>query len=54
MIDFEKELKKFRPSLEVDEAETAIYEGDAPDMTDLFYKMLEDVDKHNLINNDKK
>ena len=39
---------------EVDEAEAAIFEGDAPDMTDLFYKMLEDVDKHNLINNENK
>ena len=28
MIDFEEELKKFRPSLEVDEAEAAIFEGE--------------------------
>ena len=27
MIDLEEELKKFRPSLEVDEAEAAIFEG---------------------------
>ena len=27
MIDFEEELKKFKPSLEVEEAEEAIYNG---------------------------
>ena len=28
MIDFEEELKKFQPSLEVEEAEEAIYNQD--------------------------
>ena len=28
MIDFEEELKKFKPSLEVEEAEEAIYNQD--------------------------
>ena len=28
MIDFDEEIKKFQPSLEVDEAEDAIYNND--------------------------
>ena len=35
MIDFEEELKKFQPSLEVEEAEEAIYSRDLTDMTDI-------------------
>ena len=35
MIDFEEELKKFHPSLEVDEVEEAIYNHDLTDLTDL-------------------
>ena len=46
MINFEEELKKFRPSLEADEAEKAVINNNSPDMTDLFYKMIEDVDLH--------
>ena len=50
MFDFEEELKKFRPSLEVDDAEDSIHKNNSPDMTDLFYKMIEDVDMHLLKN----
>ena len=46
MLNFEEELKKFRPSLEVDDAEQAVYDNNSPDMTDLFYKLIEDVDLH--------
>ena len=35
MIDFEEELKKFQPSLEVEEAEDAIYNRDLKDMTEM-------------------
>ena len=31
MINFEEELKKFKPSLEVEEAEDAIYDRDLTD-----------------------
>lgn len=34
MIDFDEEIKKFQPSLEVDDAEEAIYNNDVPDITD--------------------
>lgn len=46
MINFEEEIKKFRPSLEADEVEKAVINNNSPDMTDLFYKMIEDVDLH--------
>ncbi len=42
MIDFEQELKKFRPSLEVEETEETIYDHDMTDMTDLLRKMIDD------------
>ena len=41
MIDFEEELKKFHPSLEVEDAEEAIYNQDLTDMADLLIKMLD-------------
>lgn len=42
MIDFEEELKKFQPSLEVEEAEDAINNHDFSDMTDLLQEMLKE------------
>lgn len=35
MINFEEELKKFHPSLEIEEAEDAIYNQDLTDLADL-------------------
>ena len=40
MIDFEEELKKFKPSLEVEEAEDAIYDRDLTDMTDIMQEII--------------
>ncbi len=40
MIDFDEELKKFQPSLEVEEAEDAIYGRDLTDMTDILLEMM--------------
>lgn len=45
MIDFEEELKKFQPSLEVEEAEEAIYNHDLTDMTDILKEMIQEVSK---------
>ena len=42
MINFEKELKKFHPSLEVEDAEDAIYNQDLTDMADLLVKMIKE------------
>ncbi|MCQ5253531.1 hypothetical protein NE683_09825 [Bariatricus massiliensis] len=41
MLNFEEELKKFKPSLEVEEIEQAVYEEDLTDMTDILREMLE-------------
>ena len=45
MIDYEEELKKFHPSLEVEDAEEAIYNQDVTDMADLLVKMVSDAKK---------
>lgn len=42
MINFEEEIKKFHPSLEVSDAEDAIYNQDMRDMVDLMLKMTRD------------
>ena len=42
MIDFEEEFKKFKPSLEVEEAEEAIYNQDLTDMTDILREMMKE------------
>lgn len=42
MINFEEELKKFHPSLEVEDAEDAIYNRDLTDMTDVLMSMLKE------------
>ena len=34
MLNFEEELKKFKPSLEVEDIENAVYQEDLSDMTD--------------------
>ena len=43
MIYFDEEIKKFKPSLEVEDAEDAIYNNDVPDITDLINKIVEDL-----------
>lgn len=42
MINFEEELKKFHPSLEVEDAKDAIYNQDLTDMADLLVKMIKE------------
>ena len=37
MLDFDEEIQKFQPSLEVEDAEDAIYKNDVPDITCLLY-----------------
>ena len=41
MLNFEEELKKFQPSLEVEEIEDAVYQEDLTDMTDILREMIE-------------
>ena len=49
MINFEEELRKFHPSLEVEDAEEAIYNQDLTDMADLVVKVVkESKEKKNM------
>ena len=43
MIDFEEELKKFHPRLEVEDAEDAIYNQDLTDVADILISMMKEV-----------
>jgi hypothetical protein len=40
MINFEEELKKFHPSLEIEAAEDSIYNQDLTDMADVLIGMI--------------
>lgn len=40
MINFEEELKNFKPSLEMEDAESAIYNHDLTDVTDIIAEVL--------------
>ena len=41
MLDYEEELKKFKPSLEVDDIENPVYQEDLTDMTDLLKQVMD-------------
>ena len=47
MINFEEELKNFKPSLEVEEAEHAIYNHELTDMTDGMQEILQELKQQN-------
>ena len=42
MINYEEELKKFHSSLDVNEAEDAIYNRDLTDITDILKELMKD------------
>ena len=42
MIDFEEELTKFEPSMEIEEADDSIYNRDLTDMMDILQEMLKE------------
>jgi len=41
MLNFEDEIKKFQPSLEVEDIEDAVYQEDLTDMTDIIREVME-------------
>ncbi len=43
MLDFDEELKRFKPSLEVNQTEDAIYQNDLKDITDVVLQMTKDL-----------
>ena len=47
MINFEEELKNYQPSIEVDEAEYAIYNHNLTDVTDIIAEMMRDLKQNN-------
>ena len=40
MLNFEEELKRFRPSMEIEEVEDAVRSHELTDMTDIMIEML--------------
>lgn len=42
MINFDEEVAKFQPSLEVDQAEEAIFNNDLTDISDMIESILKD------------
>lgn len=43
MINFEEELKKFNPSMEIEELEDTVYNQDLTDMTDIMKELIEEL-----------
>lgn len=43
MINFDEELKKYKPSLEVDQADEAIQRNDLRDVIDILEEMMQEV-----------
>jgi hypothetical protein len=41
MLNFEEELKKFKPCLEVEDIEEAVYQEDLTDMTDILKEYVQ-------------
>ena len=46
MLDFEEELKKFRPSPEIDLVEDTVYNNNLSDVTDFMDEMLKEMKEH--------
>ena len=42
MINFEEELKKFHPSLEVEDVEDAVYNQDVTDLADVLVNLVKE------------
>lgn len=43
MINFDEEVRKFKPCLEVSQVEDAIYKNDVKDITDVLEEMLQQI-----------
>ena len=44
MIDFEEEIQRFKPSLDVEAVDDAIVKSDLTDMTDIMMEMIRERD----------
>lgn len=47
MLDFEEELEKYQPSLEIDQAEEAIYQNNLVDVTDIIRDVVQEMKNRN-------
>lgn len=47
MLNYEEELKKFQPSVEVEDIEDAVYQEDLTDMSDILREMIEQTNGNN-------
>lgn len=45
MINFEEEIKRFRPSLEVEAVSEAIVKSDLTDMSDIMLELMKEIKK---------
>jgi len=43
MIDFEEELSRYKPSLEIEQIEDAIVNSDLTDMTDIMMELIKEI-----------
>ncbi len=50
MLNYEEEIRKFKPSLEVEDIEDAVYEEDLTDMQDLLKEVMEKKKKEEIEN----
>jgi len=46
MINFEEELKNFKPCLEIEDAEELIHNQDLDDMADVIIKIIKDAENN--------
>ena len=42
MVDFEEELSRYKPSLEIEQVEDAIVKSDLTDMTDIMMELIKE------------
>ena len=48
MIDFEEEIERFKPSLDVEEVVDAIVKSDLTDMTDIMMELIKERGERDL------
>lgn len=48
MINFDEEVRKFKPCLEVSQAEDAIYNNDVKDITDVLEEMYQKINSQKV------
>ena len=43
MLDFEEELAKFQPSMDIEQVEEVVYNNNLTDITDIVKELIQDV-----------